>query len=226
MTNCTIFTEDFLVNPQKRKDLQELFNNEKYQRVDKSTGEIIGYYLHDAVRNKSNFTAKKALSESSRFTNFKNKTESLYSYVLNLKDINPERAKLENLYDKRKYNALIGILDKIIQGSYIATLEYGVQTGIHAHILCQKQTSENLKSEFKITEESYVKTIQYLKKGILSPVKKGEFRINYEEIKSDYEVIAGRIIELRKMKRKRSAQVIYRTNRKITRLYSKVSPTN
>jgi hypothetical protein len=226
MNHCTTFTEDFLVNPQKRKDLQELFNNEKYPKFDTSTGEITGYYLHDAVRNISNFSAKKALSETSRFTKFKNKTENLYSYVLNFKDINPKRAKLENLYDKRKYNALIGILDKIIQGSYIATLEYGVQTGIHAHILCEKQNSTNLKSEFKVTEESYAKTIQYLKKGILSPVKKGEYRTNYLELKSDYEVIAGRIIELRKMKRKRSAQVIYRTCRKITRPYSEVPSTS
>ena len=226
MTNYTTFTEDFLVNPQKRKELQELFNSEKFLRVDKSTGEITGYYLHDAVRNKSNFTAKKALSENSRFTKFKDKTENLYSYVLNFKEINPERAKLENLYDKRKYNAIIGILDKTIQGSYIATLEYGLKVGLHAHILCEKQNSKTLKSEFMITEENYVETIKYLRKGILSPVKKGEYRTNYSELKSDYEIIAGRIIELQMMKRRRATQVIYRTNRKITRPYSKVFRTN
>lgn len=217
----TIFTEDFLLDTQKRDTLKELFHSTKFLKVDYSTGEILREFLHDSVRDKREYKSENRLKENSNFQKLKERVPELYGYELSFRDVNPERAKLENFYDGRKHNALIGILDKVIQGSYISILEYGVRTGIHAHIFCGKQSNKLLSAEDKLTEESFIKAVSYLSKPIITPVKLGEYRKDYHELRADYEVAAGRVIELQMMKQRRCRQVIYRINKKITRLHSK-----
>ncbi len=220
-THYTTFTEDFLSDAQKRNTLKELFYSTKFLKVDYSTGEILREFLHDSVRDKREYKSANRLKGNSNFRKLKEKISELYGYELSFKDVNPERAKLDNFYDGRKHNALIGILDKVIQGSYIGILEYGVRTGIHAHIFCGKQNSKLLSAEDKLTDETFIKAISYLSKPIITPVKLGEFRTNYHKLRDDYEVTAGRVIELQMMRQRRCRQVIYRINKKITRLHSK-----
>ena len=222
MSNYTTQTrkieEQFLEDKEEVTRLQDLYQNEKHIYDVKDTGEYKAH-KHYSVQNKRGSKSKKRLSsENSKFLKILEIVPELYRYCLNFRDIDPNRAKLGNMYHKQRYEALVRILDNEIQGSYICNLEYGVFTGLHAYILCGKQNSGILKAEKPIDLKKYKTTVFYMSKEFVSdPTQEGNYKEfyngHYQEAKDLYYAAAGKVIDCVKKKIKRHRQIIYRLKR-------------
>lgn len=213
MSNYTTYTGIFEDKVEKQR-LREVYHNSKWI-VHNEDGEVIQTIKHQSVSNKSFSKAKKRLNEDSKFQKIIKVIPELYFYTLNFKDINVKCSELNIMYHKQRYEAMVSYLDKQIQGKAIYVLQFGISTGLHAHILCGKQHNKMLKAEELVTD--YTTLVYYLSKEIVAPIKKKKFKESYvghyQDVLATYEAIAGKVVENSLKKKKRQRQVIYRLSR-------------
>jgi hypothetical protein len=213
MTNkhSSTFKEKFLHNSKDREFYKDIFHNAKTILFDSETGEIYKEYLPDKVVDKRKWKSSKRLSnKSGRWNKLEADLKEVFMYQITFKKIKPSWGEIENIFDGRRYNKIVRYLERKVKGKFIAVLEYGVEAGLHAHILAGKdaiQGNARPVSDFK-------KTVTYLSKPFLSyPLKKGEYRANAEQLKDDWRVVGGWLEQQRILKKRQCHTTVFRTGK-------------
>jgi hypothetical protein len=209
--HSSMFKEKFLHNSKDREFYKEVFHNAKTNIFDPETGVIFKEYLPDKVVDKRKWKSLKRLSNKlGRWNKLKADLGEVFMYQITFKKINPSWGEIENVFDKRRYNKIVRYLEGEIKGKFIAVIEYGVEAGLHAHILAGKDALPG----FSRVVQDYRKTVTYISKPLLSyPLKKGEYRANAEQLKDDWKVLGGWLVQQSKLKRRQCHTVVFRTGK-------------